>query len=178
MDLVVADDSSQRKPSRDGMRPIVAVGGVHIPGDAVRDLEGAIESLCGEVGFPEGEEFKWSPARGSWMRKNLASGEREEFFIAVLSRAKEAGATALVVIEDTQAQPAISSSRDSEEDVVRLFLERAHAHLTGVGAEGLVLADHPSGGRKAESQFSRHLHRNPQARNAVRRSPPDLACSH
>lgn len=59
VDLFAIDDSKQNKPTGDGMGPLVAVGGVHVVGDAVRDLELALDALCKKTGFPDGEEFKW-----------------------------------------------------------------------------------------------------------------------
>jgi hypothetical protein len=99
--LVFADDSRQASPSRDGMGPLVAIGGLCVPGDAVHDLELAIDNLCKEHGFPPRAEFKWSPPRSSWMWKNLRSDRRFEFFRRALGLARSARCTARVVAEDT-----------------------------------------------------------------------------
>jgi hypothetical protein len=45
VDLVFMDDARQT-PSRPGMGPLVAAGGVYVPGDNVRELEAAIDALC------------------------------------------------------------------------------------------------------------------------------------
>jgi hypothetical protein len=153
MDLFVADDAEQRHPSRPGMGPLVAVGGLHIPSDSIRTLEADLEKLCLDTGFPRNQEFKWSPRKRSWMHKNLQAEDREHFFKSVLETARDAGATGIVVIEDASRNPAMSHSANAEEDVVGLFLERAHNHLGRTQTEALVIADRPGGGSRAEKRF-------------------------
>jgi hypothetical protein len=152
MDLFAIDDSAQRNPRRDGMGPLIAVGGLHIPGWQVRELEIALDALCTKTGFPSGEEFKWSPQRGSWMRTNLEAQERVEFYLRALALAAEADAAAIVVIEDTSRKPASSSSKTHAEDVTKLFLERAHSHLP-TDQTALVVFDRQGGGRSTDAAF-------------------------
>lgn len=152
MDLFAIDDAKQSKPTRDGMGPLVAVGGLHVAGDRVRDLERALDERCRSAGFPDGDEFKWSPDRNSWEFANLKAGPRDEFNLAALDLAKRADATAIVVMEDTTKSQADSTAPSHEVDVTRMFLERAHSHL-GVGTHAIVIADRPGGGRKAETEF-------------------------
>lgn len=71
MDAFFADDSMQDQPTREGMGPLVASGGVLVPSGNIRDLEQEIDALCDAVGLPPREEFKWSPSRDLWMRQNL-----------------------------------------------------------------------------------------------------------
>ncbi len=84
MQLFFADDSRQPNPSRIGMGPLIAIGGISVPDSMARHLEQNINAICIEYGFPEGEEFKWSPGRSLWMRRNLVEEKRERFFIDVL----------------------------------------------------------------------------------------------
>jgi len=79
------------------MGPLVAIGGVHVPEESVKPLEDALEAICGEFGFPQGQEFKWSPGRRLWMRRNLVDARREEFFRRVLQAAQGYGVQAVVV---------------------------------------------------------------------------------
>jgi hypothetical protein len=124
VDLFAIDDSRQDNPSRDGMHPLVAVGGIHVPGDAVRDLERALDALCADFGFPEGDEFKWSPSRGTWQRTNLRAERRDESHLAALGAAREAGAIVIVTMTDTKTAPP-SPTRTHEESATMMFLERA-----------------------------------------------------
>ncbi len=154
VDLVVIDDSKQKKPSRPGMGPLVAVGGMHVPSDNVRNLELLLADLCREYGFPSHtDEFKWSPGRGSWMRKNLHGDDRREFFEDCLDAAKEECAQACVVIQDTSRRSTSGGTDDHELEVVKVFLERTDHHLASVGAQAFLLADHPTGGQAAEARF-------------------------
>jgi hypothetical protein len=152
MDLFAIDDSKQRKPTRDGMGPLVAVGGLHVPGDKVRQLELELDALCGQFGFPPGAEFKWSPDKKMWEHANLQLERREAFHLQALSRAEQAGAKAIVVMEDTKKNRAINDAASPEEDVTRMFLERAQRSLAP-GQYAIAVFDRPGGDRKAETSF-------------------------
>src|SRR4051812_35213753 len=45
LDRFVIDDSAQQTPTRPGMGPLVTVGGLHVRGKALRELESALENL-------------------------------------------------------------------------------------------------------------------------------------
>ena len=105
------------------MGPLVAIGGVHVPGSIAGALEKKLDTLCYEFGFPAGEPFKWSPGRKLWMRKKLVGANRVAFMNAVLMEAKSHSVTALVVLEDT-LRNRVTDAEMPEEDVTRLFLER------------------------------------------------------
>jgi hypothetical protein len=153
VDLFVLDDSKQKKPSRSGMKPLVAVGGMHVPGNAVGKLEREIDDLCVRTDFPKGAEFKWSPDSKSWMQKSLVDDKRRDFLLAVLALAKNHGATALVVIRDTTSSSAVDRAMNSERDALTMCLERAEKHVEQLDGHALVLADRPSGNRKSEDRF-------------------------
>jgi len=154
VDLILVDDSKQKKPSRPGMGSLVAVGGLHIPSDGVQALTKALNEICAEYGFPsDRDEFKWSPDRRSWMRKNLEGDTRREFFEDCLEAAREEGAEAFVVIEDKTRRSTAGNRDDHELDVVKVFLERSDYRLRRTGTEAIVIADHPTGGRSAEARF-------------------------
>lgn len=153
MDLFAIDDSAQLNPTRSGMGPMLAVGGIHVPGDSVRQLEHALDDLCGAQGFPQGEEFKWSPGRKSWMRQGLVEEARQDFFLAALALARDAGATAIVAMVDKNRRAANSSASSAEEDVTLLFLERAHNLLMPSGTHACVVFDRPGGKGSDDNAF-------------------------
>jgi hypothetical protein len=153
VDLFLIDDASQRSPSRDGMGPMVGVGGLHVPSASVRQLERDLDALCARFGFPAGEEFKWSPERKAWMHANLRYDARRDFFLAGLGLAAKANTTAIVVAEDANRGRARRTSPTAEDDVVAMFLERADNLLAAIGNEALLVFDQPHGGRKRESAF-------------------------
>jgi len=152
MDLFFVDDAKQSNPSRGGMNsPLVAIGGIHVPDETVGVIERGVESVCRDYGFPDGEVFKWSPGGDLWMHDNLTE-RREEFFTQVLNIAKDAGAKAIVVIEDTGYKTAISGAR-RDVDLLNLFLERAHGELSRKGCCGLVIVSQPGGDRRSENKL-------------------------
>jgi hypothetical protein len=156
LDLILVDDSKRPAKAvyRPGMGPLVAVGGMHVPGDSVRPLAIALETMCEEYGFPSSEEFKWSPGRETWMRKRLTGGTRKEFFVDCLESAAQYGVQGCIVVEDESHRSTSGGDDNHELDVVKLFLERCHGHLEGTNTEAIVIADHPSGGRPAEAEFA------------------------
>lgn len=151
MDLFAIDDSRQDNPSRDGMHPLVAVGGIYVPGDAVRSLERALDAWCAEFEFPAGEEFKWSPSRGTWQRTNLRDERRERFHLGALALARDAGAVAIVMMTDTKTSP-LSPTTSHEESATMMFLERAQESLAA-GRHAIIVFDRPGGDRGTERRF-------------------------
>jgi hypothetical protein len=152
MDLFAIDDSAQCKPSRDGMGPLVAVGGIYVSGKRVRELELALDELCAQTGFPADEEFKWSPKKAHWMRDSLTGDDRAEFFIAALGLARSSNASAIVVMADTDKKLASEQSASHEEDVTMMFLERAHSHMPD-GKQALVVFDRQGGSQSSDVRF-------------------------
>lgn len=89
MDLIFADDAAQKKPSRRGMRPLIAIGGLHVQGDAAGPLEREIEDHCRSVGFPRDQQFKWSPGKKeTFQKEHLREEARTAFFVRLLELAK------------------------------------------------------------------------------------------
>lgn len=133
------------------MRPLVAVGGLHVPGDKVRGLELALDALCDEFGFPQGEEFKWSPHKLLWEHSNLLGERRDEFNLKALDLARQAGAQGIVTMTDTKSKP-IDEASTHEEAVTLMFLERAQACLPA-GRDAVVVFDRHGGGQQTEVDF-------------------------
>lgn len=149
--LVFMDDAKQQS-TRPGMGPLVAAGAICINADYARHAERALKELCQRTGFPDGEEFKWSPRRNSWMHENLVEGYREQFFTNAVQILTECGALGVVVAEDEARRPA-NRLLTHEQDVVVLVLERVANRLKELGSTGLVVADRPGGGRSDENRF-------------------------
>lgn len=134
------------------MRPVVAAGAVYVPNEGIRTLEKAIDSICRDYGFPDEQEFKWSPGRELWMRDNIVEGERSAFFLDVLNVAQAEGAEALVVIVDTAARGAVRPT-DPRLDATVMLLERANNLLRGKGRDAFVIADEPGGSTQSGRTF-------------------------
>jgi len=153
MQVLFLDDSRQRRCNRERMGPLVAVGGVSLAVEGVRSLDQNLDSICREeFGFPDGEPFKWSPARDHWMRTNLVGELRYEFFRRVLAVAREQGAVGRVVIVDSDKGQAHSDAPSSEIDVLTMTLERFDYSIRA-DELGIVIVARPSGGRRDEDKF-------------------------
>lgn len=152
MDLVFLEDSENASPTRKGMRPLVATGGLYVPSDAVRPLEKEIEAICKAYNFPAGEEFKWSPGRELWMRQNLVGDDRDAFFREVLSAAGECEAKVIVVIVERRAAGAIRHD-NAALDATFMLLERANHLVAGKQRDAVVIADHQGGGAGQDKAF-------------------------
>lgn len=143
MRFFFADDSRQPKPSRDGMGPLVSVGGISVPYGVVGEIERKINGVCDKYGFPDAEPFKWSPGRELWMTKNLINAKRKEFFLEVLGTLKKYKVTAIVAIEDEKYKTAAKEDIPHEQDVTKLFLERVDNYLNAEQCDGIVISDRP-----------------------------------
>jgi hypothetical protein len=147
------DDSKQDAPSRAGMGPLVAIGGVHVGHAELYPLQRRIDALCKQSGFPTGEPFKWSPGKELWMYDHLKDAARNEFFRGILNAAQAHGVGACIVIEDKNGGMATKKVKTHELDGTRLFLERADMELGRVGEKGMVVVDRPGGGLKDQEAF-------------------------
>jgi hypothetical protein len=152
VDFFFADDSRQNAPTRPGMGPLLAIGGINVPAESVSLLLRHLDVLCAGVGMPPNQEFKWSPGKELWMRNQLTGNKREDFFFSILNALASAEATATVVIVDMSSQPA-SSAGSPEIDATNLFLERVEAQCGRGRSEGFVVVDRPSGSRADEDAF-------------------------
>ena len=183
MDIFFADDARQRTPTRPGMGPLVAAGGIYVPGDAVRSLERDLTDLCTAFGFPLGEEFKWSPRPGSWMHGELITERRQEFLIDAVRLAAARNVSAVVIIEDTNCDTATPAWARHEDDATALMLERVNWCLRrketdGIiagGTDGIIIADRPGGARRDEDKFLRHMLGNSPVRHPLRQTGEDCA---
>lgn len=154
MEFIFADDAKQVRPTRLGVGPLVAIGGIHVDSNGVGSLERELDECCGNWGFPAGEQFKWSPgSTESFMRTQLVEDRREAFYNDVLTLAIGHEVSATVVIEDLDRRPAREQSRDHEHDVTALFLERVSSHLVTKQAEGIVIIAKPRGGHREDEKF-------------------------
>lgn len=152
IEVLFADDSYQTKPTRQGLGPLVAIGGFSIPAELVGDVSRLIDDACNTAGFPTGEPLKWSPRRGSWMRDHLLGDDRVRLFSEVLEVLKNHQAAASVIIADANAEPATGASTP-EADVTTMLLERVDLQCRRRSSQCFVVVDRPSGGRSDEEAF-------------------------
>ncbi|MEW6046610.1 MAG: DUF3800 domain-containing protein [Bacillota bacterium] len=133
--------------------PIISRPQQLIPEESVRTLDERFGAICGQCGFPGSEEFKWSAPTNSWMRSGLTGEPRQRFFRSILQAAADYGAVVIVMVEDTNFQPASRDSRSPEEDVTRMFLERVDNEARARRSRVVIVTDRPGGGRTDEDKF-------------------------
>lgn len=134
------------------MGSLIGVGGLIVGADKLAATEKSLEALCiDDFSFPEGEVFKWSPARTDWFRTNVVEGRRKEFIGRVFEILTMNDAKAVVAICDETKGKANNSASSHEMDVLLLSLERFHTSLSD--ETGFVFVAKPSGGTKDENKF-------------------------
>src|SRR5260370_40463156 len=168
MDLFFLEDSENASRTRKAMGPLVATGGLYVPSEGVRALEKEIDAVCKAHKFPPGEEFKWSPGRELWMRKNLIADERDAFFREVLNAANELGARVIVVIVERRAAGAIYLD-NAALDATFMLLERANHLLAGTRRGAVVIAVHHGGGAGQDKTLVSPRTPTPRQRQKYRR---------
>jgi uncharacterized protein DUF3800 len=152
MDVFFADDSSQTKPSRRGMGRLLAVGGLYVPGDEVRYLEDAINETCEKYGVPDGEEFKWSPRRNSWMYSNLKGSSRTDFFREILGHCAGVAAEVSAVIVDRDL-PTAAGAAVTPEYTTGLLIRQVDRIAVRRSTTVMLVVDRPGGGRTEEERL-------------------------
>jgi hypothetical protein len=151
VDTWFVDDSRQRQPTRPGMGDLVAVGGIKVLEDQLAPFQQAIERVCGDFGFPEGQEFKWSPGKELWMRDKLVGDRRRAFYFEVFTIARVHQVKGIFVLADAGAASATGAAK-AEHDVVTMLLERIQ-HDTAYTSRAQILADAPGGGNAQADEF-------------------------
>lgn len=153
MRLIYLDDAKQRKDNciREFRGDAVGVGGVMCDASVAFEVEAEIDRACEESGFPEGETFKWSPGKGSWLHSSLVNDERRAFFEKVISIVLEADGKFCVVVLDRSYKTA-SGAHDHELDALTLCLERFDNAIPK-DERAIAIVAKPSGGKKDEKQL-------------------------
>lgn len=156
MEIFFADDSNQRRCVRGDVGPVASVGGVLIEESAVLPLTRALDEIAAKFGLPPDEEFKWSPNRGSWIHSNLHE-LRTDCYREVLETAARFDAKAIVICNDTR-RTGDDADRAFERCLDYLF-ERLSMHLENRGANAVMVADRPGGGKRQEDRFLAYFSR-------------------
>ncbi|MCH7950746.1 MAG: hypothetical protein IH875_09765, partial [Candidatus Dadabacteria bacterium] len=150
MNFIFADDSKQNNPTREDMKPLIGLGGIHVSAEDLSNIEVEMDELCKNYNFPKGEEFKWSPRKGTYMRSNIIEQERIDFYKKLFEIASNYNVIAMVVASDNDCGFAVPSSSNHYEDVNTLFLERADQLFYSYHRKGIVIIDKPGGGQKQD----------------------------
>jgi hypothetical protein len=148
--LIFIDDSGQQRPRREHLGELVSVGAVMFPEDQVAVYSRAIDQLRTDIGMPEGEEFKWKPAKGSWLANvggEVVKGTRRR----MLEIARQCGVRTAVVIWDRGR--AEWEKKDVATTILGYLYERIERELQATDERGVVIADVPGGGSKDHAKW-------------------------
>ena len=152
MRLVFIDDSQQRDPPRDGLGHLLALGAVVVAEDQVAGYATDLTAIRQEFGLPAGEEIKWAPNKGTYLRgasRATVTGVRTR----MLEAAARHGVRTIVVIVDHDRAYRQQSQAQVGVVLLRWLYERISMHLTEIGDVGIIIADKPGGGSAEENRW-------------------------
>ncbi|MFF0249989.1 DUF3800 domain-containing protein [Streptosporangium sandarakinum] len=145
--MIYIDDSEQKSPPRAHLGELVAIGGVIVPEPAIAGFASALASIRTKLDIPDGEEIKWNPPKPSFLAK--AGGElNRQLRRRMLEAAVEQGIKSAVVIWD-RGHRDWPKERIAPE-ILKYLYERFTLFLQERGDVGVIIADEPGGGGKAE----------------------------
>ena len=150
MHVVFVDDSRQQNPRRRGLGELVALGAVIVPDDRIAEYTHRVALLRSRLGIPEEEEFKWNPAKSSFLAK--ASGDQ----VTDLTRGmlEAAAACKVVTVVALWDRTRVDWNKNEiEQQIRRPLFERFEYHLKEMHQPGLVICDEPGGGRSELNDF-------------------------
>jgi hypothetical protein len=168
MEIFFADDSIQQTCYRESLGVLIGVGGILVEEAAVRPLADAMDAIAKAFGLPKGEEFKWSPRKGSWIREHLHD-LRGECYGQVLEAAHSHRVKAIIICNDT-ARTADSKEAAYQRCLDYLF-ERLSMNLENREAHAIMVADRPGGGKVQEDEFLAYFLQ--RVRDGTDYVPPD-----
>lgn len=152
MRLVFIDDSEQSDPPRRGLGPLVALGAVIVEDGQMAPYSEKLRAIRTRLGVPDGEELKWKPPKGSHL--STAGGEvTADLRRSMLEAAQECGIRSAVVVLDHGAAYTSMSTAEAGLKVLAWLYERIEMCLNDSEDLGVVIADQPGGGAKAEKKW-------------------------
>ena len=102
-------------------------------------LEQDVEALCRDYGFPDCEEFRWSPVGDAWMCGNLVGDKKWRFLEEVVGLARERKVVVVVAVHDASC-PMFSGATEAEMDVAGAFLGCVEKRLAVRKSDGAIMA--------------------------------------
>jgi hypothetical protein len=150
--LIFIDDSEQGTCPRRGLGPLVAIGAVMIADEQLARLDSEIRAIRTRLSIPDDEELKWNPPRGTFLKR--ASGDVvTDLRTSMLEAAQRCGVRTAVVVVDHGAVYRSKTAAEVGIEILRWLYERIEMFLGDHGDVGVVIADQPGGGAKAERRW-------------------------
>ncbi|MBB6396198.1 hypothetical protein BKA00_003112 [Actinomadura coerulea] len=148
--MIYIDDSGQKQPRRQHLGELISVGGVIVPEHAVAAFATALDSIRADLKFPDGEEIKWKPPKGTFQAS--AGGPLiTELRQRMLQAAIDGGIKSAVVVWDRGRLP--WEKADVEPAILTYLYDRISLYLRQHDDVGIIIADQPGGSRKDEMKW-------------------------
>ena len=152
MRLVFIDDSQQRVSLRQGLGPLVALGGVVVPDHQIAPYATALSKIRTDLGIPNTEEIKWKPSKGSY----LASAGKPtviELRTRMLQAAFDHEIRSIVIIIDHSMAYKSRTAVEIGKELLKWLFERVTILLAKANDIGVTIADKPGGGPADEGRW-------------------------
>src|SRR6266487_3355395 len=128
MRVAFLDDSEQANPPRDGLGHLLAFAAAIFPQEGLTPFAENLSALAAELGIPAGEEIKWNPPRGSFLKG--ADGQLVKTLRRrMLEAALDHQVRTVTVIIDHDAVYKSSSKAQVGKTILKWLYERVSMHL-------------------------------------------------
>jgi uncharacterized protein DUF3800 len=152
MRVAFLDDSEQPSPPRTGLGHLLAFAAAIFPQEELTPFARDLSDIVADLGIPPGEELKWNPPRGSFLRG--ADGQLVKTLrCRMLEAALDHQVRTVTVIIDHDAVYASSSRAHVGKLILKWLYERVSMHLGDHSDVGIIIADKPGGGTKEEKRW-------------------------
>lgn len=152
MRLVFIDDSQQKDPLRQGLGPLVALGGIVVPDHQVAPYAALLSAIRSELGIPDFEEIKWKPPRGSYLA-SAGKAVVTELRTRMLQAAFDHDIRSIVVIIDHGSAYKARTAVEVGKELLKWLFERVTILLDKANDIGVMIADKPGGGPADEGRW-------------------------
>jgi hypothetical protein len=152
MRVAFLDDSEQANPSRSGLGHLLAFAAAIFPQEGLTPFARDLSGIVAELGIPPGEEIKWHPPKGSFLKGapgQLVKTLRRQMLEAALDHQVRT----VTVIIDHGAVYKSSSKAQVGKTILKWLYERVSMHLGDHSDVGIMIADKPGGGAKEEKRW-------------------------
>ena len=152
MRVAFLDDSEQGNPPRAGLGPLLAFAAAIFPQEGLTPFARDLSGITAELGIPAGEEIKWHPPKGSFLKDadgQLVKALRRRMLEAALDHQVRT----VTVILDYGAAFTSSSKAQAGREILKWLYERVSMHMADRGDVGILIADKPGGGAREEKRW-------------------------
>jgi hypothetical protein len=152
MRVAFLDDSEQASPPRAGLGHLLAFAAVIFPEEGLAPFAEDLSGIATDLGIPAGEEIKWNPPRGSFLKSaggQLVKALRRRMLEAALDH----HVRTVTVIIDHGVRYQGRSKPEVGKIILEWLYERVSMHLGDHNSPGIMIADKPGAGAREEKRW-------------------------